>query len=57
MKKVTGIGSVFFRANNPEQLAAWYAEYLAVSPLQRDYDQQPWAPASLDLPEGTSAPA
>jgi predicted enzyme related to lactoylglutathione lyase len=43
MEKVTGIGGIFFRANDPEQLAAWYAEHLGVSPVPRDYDQLPWA--------------
>jgi catechol 2,3-dioxygenase-like lactoylglutathione lyase family enzyme len=27
---VTGIGGVFFRAQDPRALAAWYAEYLGV---------------------------
>ena len=27
---VTGIGGFFFRANDPEALAAWYAEHLGV---------------------------
>jgi predicted enzyme related to lactoylglutathione lyase len=26
---VTGIGGIFFRAQNPEVLAAWYAEHLS----------------------------
>lgn len=27
---VTGIGGFFFRAHDPEALAAWYAEHLGV---------------------------
>jgi predicted enzyme related to lactoylglutathione lyase len=27
---VTGIGGIFFRGQNPEALAAWYAEHLGV---------------------------
>lgn len=27
---VTGIGGLFFRANNPEAMRAWYAEHLGV---------------------------
>ena len=42
MEKVTGIGGVFFRAKNPEELAKWYEEYLGVSPVPSDYDQLPW---------------
>lgn len=29
--RVTGIGGIFFRAENPEALAAWYAEHLGVT--------------------------
>jgi predicted enzyme related to lactoylglutathione lyase len=30
MERVTGIGGVFFRARDPEALAAWYTEHLGV---------------------------
>lgn len=30
MEKVTGIGGVFFRARDPEALAAWYEEHVGV---------------------------
>jgi predicted enzyme related to lactoylglutathione lyase len=30
MERVTGIGGVFFRARNPDALAAWYEEHLGV---------------------------
>jgi predicted enzyme related to lactoylglutathione lyase len=30
MEKVTGIGGVFFKAREPERLAAWYQEHLGV---------------------------
>ena len=42
MEKVTGIGGVFFRADNPEQLTAWYEEHLGVSPVPSSYDSLPW---------------
>jgi catechol 2,3-dioxygenase-like lactoylglutathione lyase family enzyme len=32
MEKVTGIGGVFFRARDPEALAAWYATHLGLGP-------------------------
>ena len=28
MAKITSIGGLFFRANNPEQLTAWYEKHL-----------------------------
>ena len=30
MKHVTGIGGIFFKANDPEKLAAWYQEHLGL---------------------------
>ena len=30
MEKVTGIGGVFFRARDPEALAAWYHDHLGI---------------------------
>ena len=35
-QQVTGIGGVFFRARDPEPLAAWYQEHLGV-PTQGTY--------------------
>jgi predicted enzyme related to lactoylglutathione lyase len=29
-ERVTGIGGIFFRAKDPEALAAWYAEHLGI---------------------------
>lgn len=31
MAKATGIGGIFFRARDPEALAAWYLEHLGIS--------------------------
>ena len=42
MEKVTGIGGFFFRAENPEALAAWYQEHLGVDRVPGDYDASPW---------------
>lgn len=42
MEKVTGIGGVFFRANNPAELKRWYEEHLGVSSTPTDYEQRPW---------------
>lgn len=38
--KVTGIGGVFFRAKDPEDLAAWYKQHLGVFAMDENYD--PW---------------
>lgn len=38
MKRVTGIGGIFFKAKNPRQLKAWYADHLGIKPL----DDSPW---------------
>ncbi len=38
MAKVTGIGGVFFRAADPEGLAAWYKTHLGI-----DAGHAPWA--------------
>jgi len=38
MTLVSGIGGLFFRAENPEALAAWYAEHLEIPPP----DPMPW---------------
>ena len=35
MERVTGIGGVFFRSQDPKGLVAWYAEHLGV-PVQED---------------------
>ena len=41
MKRVTGIGGVFFHAKDPKLLAAWYKAHLGV-------DVQSWGGASFD---------
>ena len=42
MERVTGIGGVFFRAKDPEALAAWYEEMLGVTPVPGEYGTSPW---------------
>lgn len=41
MQKVTGIGGVFFKARNPQQLMEWYNEYLGIQ-FQHGYIQFKW---------------
>lgn len=42
MEKVTGIGGFFYRANNPDKIAKWYADNLGVDAPPRSYDVTPW---------------
>jgi hypothetical protein len=30
MKRITGVGGIFFKANDPEKLGAWYREHLGL---------------------------
>lgn len=41
MKRVTGIGGIFFNSPNPAALVAWYKEHLG-------FDLQEWGGASFD---------
>jgi hypothetical protein len=38
MEKVTGIGGLFFRAQDPSALARWYDEYLGVTVTPTNYN-------------------
>ena len=40
MERVTGIGGIFFKANDPEKLGAWYRKHLGI-------DVQDWGGASF----------
>lgn len=42
MQHVTGIGGVFFRAEDPNATARWYSDHLGIDPVPKDYDQKPW---------------
>jgi predicted enzyme related to lactoylglutathione lyase len=42
METVTGIGGLFFRAKDPDALAAWYEAHLGVSRVPKSYDESPW---------------
>lgn len=42
MERVTGIGGVFFRGEDPAALAAWYATHLGVLPPPESYEQSSW---------------
>jgi glyoxylase I family protein len=42
MEKVTGIGGLFFRSENPQDLASWYETHLGISKVPGDYDTPCW---------------
>ncbi len=42
MERVTGIGGVFFRAQDPDNLARWYAAHLGVEEAPSSYDVPSW---------------
>lgn len=49
MKRVTGIGGVFFQARNASALQAWYRHHLGI-------DVQPWGGASFDWTDAAGTP-
>jgi predicted enzyme related to lactoylglutathione lyase len=49
MKRVTGIGGVFFQARDPAALGAWYREHLGI-------DVQPWGGAVFEWTDGSGSP-
>jgi predicted enzyme related to lactoylglutathione lyase len=46
MKRVIGIGGIFFKANDPEKLAAWYKKHLG-------FDVEDWG--GVQFQEGAGA--
>lgn len=49
MKRVTGIGGVFFKAKDPAALRAWYQRHLGI-------DVQDWGGAAFRWVDGAGAP-
>jgi predicted enzyme related to lactoylglutathione lyase len=49
VKRVTGIGGIFFKAKNPSTLQAWYKEHLGI-------DVQPWGGAAFDWTDDQGKP-
>jgi predicted enzyme related to lactoylglutathione lyase len=55
MERVTGIGGVFFRANDPGALLAWYQEHLGIAPEFETGSVFHWRdPAEPDRPGSTT---
>jgi predicted enzyme related to lactoylglutathione lyase len=42
MEVVLGIGGVFFRARDPDALAAWYREHLGITTVPANYEDPVW---------------
>ena len=42
MQRVSGIGGLFFKANDPKTLAKWYSDHLGVDLVPEDYDTPCW---------------
>ena len=49
MKRVTGIGGIFFKAKNPTTLHAWYKRHLGI-------DVQDWGGAAFSWTDDKGAP-
>ncbi len=50
MKRVTGIGGIFFKARDPVALRAWYQKHLGIDVL-------PWGGAAFTWTDGAGNPA
>jgi predicted enzyme related to lactoylglutathione lyase len=48
MRRVTGIGGIFFKAQNPEKLRAWYRDHLGI-------DVQLWGGAAFRWADAATA--
>ncbi len=48
MERVTGIGGIFFKARDPDQLSAWYREHLGI-PVENGHADFTWR--DRDRPE------
>lgn len=42
MERVSGIGGLFFRAQDATALASWYLQHLGIDLAPQDYGVQPW---------------
>lgn len=51
MKRVTGIGGIFFKARDPQALAAWYRDHLGIA--VEDWGGAVFRWTSPDNPSGT----
>ena len=42
MQKVLGIGGLFFKSEDPDELAKWYETHLGISLVPKSYGEDPW---------------
>ena len=49
MKRVTGIGGIFFKAKDPKAMQAWYKQHLGI-------DVQPWGGAAFNWTDDDGKP-
>jgi glyoxylase I family protein len=42
LERVTGIGGLFFRANDPKALTKWYSDHLGINLVPTSYSGRPW---------------
>ena len=56
MKRVTGIGGIFFKAKDPKALAAWYERHLG-RPIETDWGGGTSAGVMAEVPRGTARPS
>ena len=54
MKRVTGIGGIFFHATNPAALQAWYKQHLGIDVQEWGGATFTWADASGNPTTGTT---
>ena len=54
MKRVTGIGGIFFNARDPARLRAWYREHLGIDVQPWGGTAFPWAGADGKPIDGTT---
>ena len=54
MKRVTGIGGIFFKARDPESLRAWYRRHLGIDIQDWGGTAFPWNDPEYPQPHGTT---
>lgn len=52
MERVTGIGGIFFKAEDPKTLQAWYQEHLGIQPEKDGYVSFRWLEKDAPGKEG-----
>ena len=55
MRRVTGIGGIFFNANDPVALQAWYKQHLGIDVQEWGGAAFPWTDAAGSPTKGTTA--